>query len=256
MRLAQVFLRARKLHPGRPVSHGRSARIERFLRRLRSQLGRYPDLGRPRPRTGRLDARRQGADGFVGQRYPPHVPVPVDAGLHRGTRDRDPGPALRKSLSLPADGNLAQPAPLAAARTPARAQRLFRRSRRLGTPQLVRAARRRAEVRIQLRQAELVRVQRRRTQGRARKGGYVRPEFVFQVPGTGPRRAKRAAARVQRQRRRRARAHGLYPLAQRPWRHRGRPDRDPYRRKRILGYQRLFADDQGPALAEIAYRRG
>jgi 4-methylaminobutanoate oxidase (formaldehyde-forming) len=52
--------------PGRPVPHGRGARTEEFLRRLRAQFGRHPDLGRARPRAGRLDAPGARADGPVG----------------------------------------------------------------------------------------------------------------------------------------------------------------------------------------------
>ena len=116
MRLAQLFLRPGEFYPGRPVPHGRGARAQGLLRRLRAQLGRHPDFWRARPRARRLDARRQGADGPVGQRHPPHVPVPVDPGLHRGPRQRNPGSALRKPLSLQANAYRAQPAPLAAAR--------------------------------------------------------------------------------------------------------------------------------------------
>ena len=52
--------------PGRPVSHGRSARAEKFLRCLRLELGRYSNLRRSRSRACRLDGQGAGADGPVG----------------------------------------------------------------------------------------------------------------------------------------------------------------------------------------------
>ena len=80
----------------------------------------------------------------------PHLPARPHG---RGAR-----PALRDALALPPARDRARRAPLAGPRPARGSRRVLRRDRRLGARQLVRARRRDAGLRVQLRPAELVRL--------------------------------------------------------------------------------------------------
>ena len=82
---------------------------------------------------------------------------------------------------------------------------------------------------------KLVRVFRRRTQGRPRGRGTDGPEPDEQIPGPGPRRGKGPELYLLKQRFRAGRPVRVHNLAQQDGRHRGRPDRHPPGRGLVPG---------------------
>ena len=139
-----LLQRSGELHPGRPLPAGRGAGVEGFLLCRRLQLDRHP-VGR---------RRRQGAGRVDGAGAPPFDLWDVDIRRmqpFQGTKtyllrafQGNAGPALRRSLPLPAVRDRTRRPAFAAARAPGRGRRLLRRGRRLGTGQLVPARRSRA----------------------------------------------------------------------------------------------------------------
>ena len=101
-------------------------------------------------------------------RHPAHAALPGQQALSCRARLRIARSALCHALALSPVRDRARRAADPALRAAQGAGRLFRRDRRVGARQLVRARRRRAQVRVQLRPAELVRPCRGRAQGGAR----------------------------------------------------------------------------------------
>ena len=156
--------------------------------------------------------------------------------LPPGAGERDPGPPLRATLSVPAVRDGPQRAPLAAPRAPRRARSVLRRDGRMGTAQLVCPARRRAGVRVFLRPPELVRAFRGRAPGGARGDRPLRPVELHQVPRGRARCDRRAATHLHCQRRCRSGAHRLHPLAERARRHRSGTSPSPASRSTGTGW--------------------
>ncbi len=98
---------------------------------------------------------------------------------------RDAGAALRRPFPLPAGGDRAGRAAVAAARASEGARRGVRRGGGLGAGELVRAAGAGAGVPLFLGAAELVRQPEGRASGGAERGRAVRHDLVRQDPGRG-----------------------------------------------------------------------
>ncbi len=226
-RLPAALQRAGELHPRRPLRPGRGARPSRLLRRGRVQLGRVrraaaAPAGRsptgwsttaPRWTSGRSTSGgscRSSATAATSTSGPPRRSAcsTTCTGRSASTRPRAASVARRSTTGSRRPG------------------RLLRRGRRLGAGELVRARRRRAALRVQLRPPELVPLQRRGAPGRPRGRGLVRPDLVRQAPGPGPRRTpdprhRELPADIDVEPGR----HRLHPVAERSRRRRGGPDR-------------------------------
>ena len=162
---------------------GETPEVRRPVRGGRLQLDRHPVGRRRRQGARRLDRRRPPAHGPVGRRHPPGDAVPAQPPLPPRSHGRGARPALRHALAVPAARDRARRAPLrrcttawrpaapASARSPAGSAPTG--SRRDGVE---------AELRVQLRAAELVRALGRGASGRAQRGRPVRPDLVRQVP--------------------------------------------------------------------------
>ena len=77
----QVLLRARELHPGQPLSFGRGAGAQEFLRRLRLQLDWHPVGRRCRQGAGGVDPGRPCADRPMGRGHSAQDAVPEQSKL-------------------------------------------------------------------------------------------------------------------------------------------------------------------------------
>ena len=102
--------------------------------------------------------------------------------------------------------------------------RVLRRARAVGAPDVVRAARRGARLRVLVRTTELVPVRGRGASRGARGGGALRPELVRQDRGDGSGRAPAPPARLHERRGRGGRPVGLHAVPQPARRDRERRD--------------------------------
>ena len=137
----EVLLRARELHPGRPLSPRRGARSSRASTSPRAST---------RSASSRPAAPARRSPNGSSSGHPPMDLWDVDirrmqpfqgtGALSARPRGRGPGPALRDALAGAPVRDRAAGAALAAARAPRRARRLLRRARRLGAAGLVRRA--------------------------------------------------------------------------------------------------------------------
>ncbi len=130
-----------------------------------------PSRARPRSTPPRSTS---GASHVAGERA---LPSRADEG---GAR-----PALRDALAEPPGDHGARHPAFPALRPPGGRGRVLRRAQPVGAPDVVRAARRPAGVRILLRAAELVPVRGRGAPRRAGSRGAVRPELVREDRGDG-----------------------------------------------------------------------
>ncbi len=176
---------------------GESRRARQLLRRGRLELHRPAIRGRHRQGDLRVDSRRASPDGPLGSRRTAQHAVPDQPQVSSSAGEGESGTSLRDALSLPPIRNRARRSTLGGARTAGNGGRLFRRSIRLGAGQLVRAGRGQGGLRVQLRQAKLVRAQRARAPERSGLRRAVRSILLCQIPARRARCRPRAESRLR-----------------------------------------------------------